>query len=161
VHPAVNQIEVHPFNTRAALTAFCRQHNIVVEAYSPLVRAERMDNDTVQAVARKYQRTPAQVLLRWSLQKGFVPLPKSVRRERMVENAAVGGFALAADDMEKLDALDEYLCTGKPTHAPRGAARAARPSFRRWVDELSVSQSGIRPTANRQMLFSFSHVRLR
>ncbi len=161
MHPAVNQIEVHPFNTRAPLTAFCRQHNIVVEAYSPLVRAERMDNDTIQAVARKYQCTPAQVLLRWSLQKGFVPLPKSVRRERMVENAAVSGFALAADDMEKLDALDEYFCTGKHTHTPRGAARAARPPFQRWVDELSVSQSGIRPTASRQMLFSFSHVRLR
>ncbi|KAK3112451.1 hypothetical protein LTR53_011265 [Teratosphaeriaceae sp. CCFEE 6253] len=111
VKPAVNQIEVHPFNTRTALTAYCQQHDIVVEAYAPLARALRMKHPVIVELASKYGCTAGQLMVRWSLQKGYVPLPKSVRRERIVENGGVGGFAISQGDVNRMGALDEYLVT--------------------------------------------------
>ncbi|KAF2737286.1 Aldo/keto reductase [Polyplosphaeria fusca] len=118
--PAVNQVEVHPFNTRTDITSFCEQHGIVVEAYAPLVRALRMKHATIVTMADKYSCTPGQLLVRWSLQHGYVPLPKSVKKGRIAENANIGGFSIAGADMEILDALDEYLmCTDwDPTDCP-------------------------------------------
>lgn len=109
----MNQIEVHPFNTRKDITSFCQQHNIVVEAYAPLVRALRMKHPKIVSLSKKYSCTPGQLLVRWSLQHGYVPLPKSVKKERIVENSEVGGFEIEAGDMETMDGLDEYLVTGK------------------------------------------------
>lgn len=113
ITPAVNQIEVHPFNTRTSLTTYCQSHNIVVEAYAPLARALRMKHPVIVELAKKYGCTAGQLMVRWSLQHGFVPLPKSVRKERIVENASVGGFTIDKGDMERMDGLDEYLVTGK------------------------------------------------
>jgi diketogulonate reductase-like aldo/keto reductase len=110
--PAINQIEVHPFNTRTEICDFCQKHDIVVEAYAPLVRALRMKHPTITSLATKYSCTPGQLFVRWSLQHGYVPLPKSVRKERIVENANIGHFDIAAEDMETMDGLDEYLVTG-------------------------------------------------
>lgn len=118
ITPAVNQIEVHPFNTRRALTAYCQQHGIIVEAYAPLARALRMKHPTISRLSSKYSCTPAQLMVRWSLQKEYVPLPKSVRAERIVANAEVGAFEIEAADMEVMDALDEGLVTDwDPTDA--------------------------------------------
>lgn len=111
--PAVNQVEVHPFNTRTDITTFCQENGIVVEAYAPLARALRMKHPTIVALSRKYKCTPAQLLVRWSLQHGYVPLPKSAKRDRIVENADIGGFAIDDGDMKTLDSLDEYLVTGE------------------------------------------------
>src|SRR6186713_2108454 len=94
IPPAVNQIEVHPFNTRTAMTSFCREHGIVVQAYAPLARALRMKHPTVASLANKYACSPGQLLVRWSLQHGYVPLPKSAKKERIVENADIGGFSI-------------------------------------------------------------------
>ncbi|KAL8682940.1 MAG: hypothetical protein Q9224_006727 [Gallowayella concinna] len=109
--PAVNQIEVHPFNTRTKITDFCREHDIVVEAYAPLVRALRMKHPIISSLSEKYSCTPAQLLVRWSLQHGYVPLPKSVTKDRIVKNGDVSGFEIEAKDMEEMDGLDEYLVT--------------------------------------------------
>lgn len=109
--PAVNQIEVHPFNTRTAIREECARHNIVVEAYAPLARALRMKHSVVVELSKKYGCTPGQLLVRWSLQRGCVPLPKSVRRERIVENGDVGGFSIEEGDLGRMDGLDESLCT--------------------------------------------------
>lgn len=111
IPPAVNQIEVHPFNTRTDIRETCARHGIVVEAYAPLVRGMRMRHPTIKALAKQYDCTPAQLLVRWSLQHGMVPLPKSVHKQRMVENADVNGFEIADEDMKTLDGLDEYLVT--------------------------------------------------
>jgi len=111
IRPAVNQIEVHPFNTRTEITSFCKEHNIIVEAYAPLARALRMDHPTIKTLSRKYSCTPAQLMIRWSLQHGFVPLPKSVTKERIIANADIGGFGIDAGDMKTMDGLDEYLVT--------------------------------------------------
>ena len=105
--PAVNQIEVHPFNTRTDITTFCQKHGIVVEAYAPLVRALKMKHPVIKSLSGKYSCTPAQLLIRWSLQHGYVPLPKSVTKARIVENGKVGGFEIDQEDMKKMDGLDE------------------------------------------------------
>ncbi|KAF2273254.1 Aldo/keto reductase [Westerdykella ornata] len=119
IPPAVNQVEVHPFNTRTDITSFCQEHGIVVEAYAPLVRALRMKHPTIVQLSNKYKCTPAQLLVRWSLQHGYVPLPKSSKKERIVENADISGFAIADEDMQRMDGLDEYLVTDwDPTDCP-------------------------------------------
>lgn len=111
IAPAVNQIEVHPFNTRTDVTSFCRENGIVVEAYAPLVRALRMKHPTIVQLSTKYKVSPAQLFMRWSLQKGYVPLPKSVHKERIISNAQVDDFDIEEKDVETMDALDEYLIT--------------------------------------------------
>ncbi|CAK7264703.1 hypothetical protein SEPCBS119000_001129 [Sporothrix epigloea] len=111
IKPVVNQIEAHPFNTREDIRAACARHGIVVEAYAPLVRGMRMRHPVITALSNQYKCTPAQLLVRWSLQHGMVPLPKSVRKARMEENASINGFEISSTDLAKLDALDEHLVT--------------------------------------------------
>lgn len=112
VVPAVNQIELTPFLQRRETVEFCRAHGIVLEAYSPLTRGQRLDHPTLKSVASRSGRTPAQVLLRWGVQKGFVVLPKSTHKERIAENAALFDFELDAEAMQALDGLEENLVTG-------------------------------------------------
>jgi diketogulonate reductase-like aldo/keto reductase len=109
VPPAVNQIELSPFlyRTRGDTLRRCAEVGIVVEAYSPLTKGRRLDDATVRAIADEVERTPAQVLIRWSLEKGFVVLPRSSNVARIAENAAVFDFALDDGQMARLDALDE------------------------------------------------------
>jgi methylglyoxal/glyoxal reductase len=109
VRPAVNQVEFHPFLYLRDLLAYCRSNEIVLEAYSPLTRGKKLNHPTLRSVAAAYGKTPAQVLIRWGLQHDLVVLPKSVRRERIAENAEVFDFALRSDDMETLDSLHENL----------------------------------------------------
>ncbi|KAG4025682.1 hypothetical protein MFRU_052g00030 [Monilinia fructicola] len=116
--PAINQIEVHPFNTRAEITSFCQSNDIVVEAYAPLARALRMKHPKIVSLSRKYSCTPAQLFVKWSLQHDYVPLPKSVTKERIISNGDVDGFEIEDADLKELDALDEYLVTDwDPTDA--------------------------------------------
>lgn len=103
--PSVNQVEFHPFVYDPEFLDYCQRHRIVVEAYSPLTRARKMDDHRLETVARAHGRSVAQVLLRWGLQHGLVVLPKSVRRERIVENAALYDFSLDPKEMAALDAL--------------------------------------------------------
>lgn len=112
VAPAVNQIELTPFLQRRDTVALCEERGVVVEAYSPLTRGRRLDDPTVAAVARRAGRTPAQVLLRWGVQRGFVVLPKSTHADRIAENAALFDFALDDGSMVELDGLEEGLVTG-------------------------------------------------
>jgi len=107
--PAVNQVEFHPFLYQRELLEYCRQKGILIEAYAPLVKARKMDNEQIVAIAKKHQKTGAQVLLRWSIQRGCLPIPKSVHRERIQENIAVFDFELAAEDMAVLDSLNEGI----------------------------------------------------
>jgi diketogulonate reductase-like aldo/keto reductase len=119
VPPAVNQVEFSPFVYQRDLLAHCVRHGIRLEAYGPLVRGRKMAHPVVEGIARKHGRTPAQVLLRWGLQHDVVVIPKSVRPERIRENADLYGFALDADDMVALDGLDEgYRTSWDPTGAP-------------------------------------------
>ena len=114
VLPAVNQIELSPFlfRSRADTLRRCAEDGIAVEAYSPLTKGRRLDDSTLATVAGELGRTTAQVLIRWSLQKGFVVLPRSSNADRIAENAAVFDFSLDDDQVARLDALDEGLTTG-------------------------------------------------
>jgi diketogulonate reductase-like aldo/keto reductase len=110
--PAVNQIELTPFLQRRETRALCAQHDIVVEAYSPLTHGQRLDHPVVREIARRAGRSVAQVLLRWGVQHGVVVLPKSTKPARIAENGALFDFALDDQAMTELDALEEGLVTG-------------------------------------------------
>jgi diketogulonate reductase-like aldo/keto reductase len=112
VLPAVNQLELTPFLQRRETVALCRELGIALEAYSPLTRGQRLSHPVVLEVAKSVQRSPAQTLLRWGVQHGFVVLPKSVTPERILENSAIFDFELGAADIARLDALEEGLVTG-------------------------------------------------
>jgi diketogulonate reductase-like aldo/keto reductase len=86
---------------------WCKGRGVILEAYSPLVRGREAETSLLVEIAKKHNKTFAQVLIRWSLQKGFIPLPKSVTKERIEQNANVYDFALDEEDMKRLD-LDEY-----------------------------------------------------
>ncbi|KAK4702367.1 hypothetical protein P7C70_g3856, partial [Phenoliferia sp. Uapishka_3] len=119
--PEVNQIELHPWCQQKKIVEYCRAKGIIVQAYCPLVRGLRMNDPVLQSICQKTGKTEAQVLIRWSLQKGFVPLPKSDTPSRIRENADVFNFELDEDSMQKLDALDlgkEGACQWNPVDSP-------------------------------------------
>ncbi|PYH87776.1 aldo-keto reductase [Aspergillus ellipticus CBS 707.79] len=103
---SVGQYEIHPWCAREDIVGWLRDRGAVVEAYSPLVQAKRMEEPVLRELARKYAKSPAQVLVRWSLQKGYVPLPKSVTESRIVENTQVFDFELSREDMDRLQTAE-------------------------------------------------------
>ncbi len=112
--PAVNQFEISPFLTRQMVVDYCIRHQIQVESYSPLARGKRWGDPVIAGLAQRYGKTPAQIMIRWALEKGFVVIPKSVRRERIIENANVFDFALSPEDMRRLDGLNQNARTINP-----------------------------------------------
>ena len=119
IKPAINQIEIHPWLTRTELAAFCQAEQIVVEAYSPLVRGKKFDDELLLSLAKKYSKTTAQILINWSLSKGYVTLPKTVTKSRLLPNLQSDQFKLSPEDIKALDAKDEYFFTGwDPTVYP-------------------------------------------
>ena len=119
VVPAVNQVEFSPYLYQRELLTFCRDHGIQLEAYSSLTRGEKLADPPLIAVAARHGKTPAQVLLRWTLQHRIIVIPKSVRRGRIAENAALFDFELSPTEMVTLDALDEGLrVSWDPSDAP-------------------------------------------
>lgn len=121
VVPAVNQIELTPFNyrRRRGLVGHCRANGIAVEAYSPLTKGRKLDDLTLVRMARKYGKTPAQVLIRWALERDFVVIPGSSDRDHIRENADVFDFRLEAGDGGMLEQLDQGLVTGwDPSDVP-------------------------------------------
>jgi 2,5-diketo-D-gluconate reductase A len=106
VPPVVNQVQFSPYEYRKALLDACRESGIALEAYSPLGTGRHLASDTVTRIAQRHRRTPAQVLLRWCIERGIPVIPKSTHRERIAENADVFDFALSAEDAAELDGLD-------------------------------------------------------
>jgi diketogulonate reductase-like aldo/keto reductase len=106
VPPVIDQIQFNPFVYRRALLEACERHDVVPEAYSPLGTGRHLGDETVARIAERLDRSPAQVLIRWCLQKDTVVLPKSTHQERIAGNADVFGFELSDEDMAALDALD-------------------------------------------------------
>lgn len=111
--PAVNQIELHPYLTQVELQAFCAKHNIAIEAWSPLMQGgEVLRNETVIEIGKKYNKTAAQVVLRWVTQKGIITIPKSTHKERMIENMNIFDFILEDEDVKTLDGMNKDFRTG-------------------------------------------------
>jgi diketogulonate reductase-like aldo/keto reductase len=107
VRPTINQVQFSPFEFRRGLLEACEVAGVVIEAYSPLGTGRHLDDERVAGIAERLGRTPAQVLIRWCLERDLVVLPKSTHRERIEQNAQVFDFELSEEDMATLDGLDE------------------------------------------------------
>lgn len=117
--PMVNQIELHPLLSQESIRHYCKEHGIVVEAYSPLGSGKILKHPDIQVIAEKYNKTVAQVLLRWDIQIGVVTIPKSTHKERIHENADIFDFELTAEDMKKINALNKNeRVGGDPENLP-------------------------------------------
>jgi diketogulonate reductase-like aldo/keto reductase len=103
----VNQVEFHPWLYQKELLEVCDQNDVVIEASAPLARTEVLKDETILELADKYDRTPAQIVLKWELQKGIVPLPKSKNKEHIIENLELFNWDLATEDMAKIDNIDQ------------------------------------------------------
>ncbi len=106
--PAVNQIEWSPFGYSEPMLKYCAQHQIIIQAYSPLTRTKRLDDETLLQLAQKYAKSPAQILTRWNLQLGTVPIPKANQKKHLEENIDVFDFEISAEDMKTLNSLNEH-----------------------------------------------------
>ncbi|MFK8883134.1 aldo/keto reductase [Bacillus velezensis] len=112
IKPMINQVEYHPRLTQKELLAFCTEQGIQLEAWSPLMQGQLLDHPVLQEIAEKYGKSAAQVILRWDLQNGVITIPKSTKKHRIEENANVFDFELSADDMKRIDDLNENLRVG-------------------------------------------------
>jgi methylglyoxal/glyoxal reductase len=107
IKPMVNQVEYHPRLTQKELQSFCQKHGIQLEAWSPLMQGQLLDNEVLQEIANKYNKSVAQVILRWDLQNGVVTIPKTTKEHRIIENASIFDFELTEEDMERIDGLNQ------------------------------------------------------
>lgn len=112
VKPMVNQVEYHPLLTQEPLLGFCKEQQIQLEAWSPLARGQILGHPTLVDIAEKYQKSTAQLVLRWDLQNGVVTIPKSVTAKRIKDNADIFNFELSLDDMRRISGLNEEMRTG-------------------------------------------------
>ena len=112
IPPAVDQIEVHPYLTQLDVRTFCAEHQITVEAWSPIARGKVLDDPAIATIAGPAGKSPAQVVLRWHIQRGDIVFPKSVNPARIKENFDIFDFELSDQDMESISALDAGMRTG-------------------------------------------------
>lgn len=112
IKPMVNQMEFHPFLIQQELIDFCASQHIQYEAWSPLMQGKVFDVKLLQDLAKKYNKTVAQIVLRWDLQKGVITIPKSVRKEIIISNAQLFDFELLPEDVKLIDSLDKHYRTG-------------------------------------------------
>jgi len=112
IMPAVNQCEVNPYINRRTLHDYCRANGIIMMAYSPMTKGKKLNDPKLVSIAKRYNRTPAQILIRWSIDNGCVVIPKSSKQVRIEENFNVFDFSLDEDDKYEMDTWDEYLVTG-------------------------------------------------
>lgn len=112
IAPMVDQIEHHPGQMQEETVAFCKQHDIVVEAWSPLGTGKMLRNETLQSIAQKYDKSVAQLCVRWCLQNGVLPLPKSVHNNRIIENSQVFDFQISGEDMAQINEMPYFGGSG-------------------------------------------------
>ena len=112
IPPAVNQIEIHPYLTQDAVRGFCAEHQIAVEGWSPIAQGEVLEDPTIRDIAERVGQTPAQVVLRWHIERGDIIFPKSVTAARIRENFDIFGFELSGEDVQAISALNKDQRTG-------------------------------------------------
>jgi 2,5-diketo-D-gluconate reductase A len=112
ITPAVDQIEVNPYLTQDDVRGFCAEHQIAIEAWSPIARGNALDDPTIDDISRRYGKTPAQVILRWHIERGDIVFPKSVSPARIRENIDIFDFELTGEDVEAISALNRNQRTG-------------------------------------------------
>lgn len=107
IKPMVNQVEFHPYLTQKELLSFTKKHSIQLEAWSPLMQGQLLDNPVLNEIADNHGKSIAQVILRWDLQHGVITIPKSTKEHRITENASIFDFELTDDEMDRIDALNQ------------------------------------------------------
>ena len=107
VIPMVNQVEYHPKLSQTELHSFCQQHNIQLEAWSPLMQGQLLEDSKLKEIANVHGKSVAQIILRWDLQNGVVTIPKSTKEQRIIENSSIFDFELSATEMEQIAELNE------------------------------------------------------
>jgi diketogulonate reductase-like aldo/keto reductase len=112
IKPMVNQVEYHPLLTQEPLHAYCKKHQIQLEAWSPLKQGHVLGLPTIVELAEKYKKSPAQIVLRWDFQNEVVTIPKSVKKHRIAENADIFDFELSQEDMDRISSLNEDMRNG-------------------------------------------------
>ncbi|WBL21359.1 aldo/keto reductase [Zunongwangia sp. HRR-M8] len=117
IKPMVLQNEFHPKLLQQNMLDYCAEKNIQYEGWSPLMRGQILDNQIIKNIAEKHRKSPAQIVLRWDLQKGVITIPKSVHQDRIEQNAAIFDFELSVDEVMEIDSLDNNERTGAhPDH---------------------------------------------
>ncbi|MBU5317656.1 aldo/keto reductase [Clostridium bornimense] len=107
IMPMVNQVEIHPLSSKDTMLDYCNKNNIQLVAWSPIMRGKIFSNELIIALAEKYKKTIAEVILRWHIQRGVIPIPKSSNEERIKENIDVFDFEISKEDMDIIDSLNE------------------------------------------------------
>ena len=107
IMPMVNQVEIHPLSSKDIMLDYCNKNNIQLVAWSPIMRGKIFSNELIIALAEKYKKTIAEVILRWHIQRGVIPIPKSSNEERIKENIDVFDFEISKEDMDIIDSLNE------------------------------------------------------
>jgi len=113
--PSVNQIELHPWQRKEDIVKYCRENGIAVMGYSPLTKGQRLGDPEVIKLSEKYIKTPGQILIRWSVQSGFITIPKTSKVRRISENSDVFDWSLSKEDMQGLNSLPKWSCSWDPT----------------------------------------------
>lgn len=112
IKPMVNQVELHPLLAQTDIHDFCKEHGIQLEAWSPLMQGQLLDNPTLKALAERHGKSIAQVILRWDLQRGIVTIPKSTKEHRILENGSIFDFELTNEDMAAINSMNQNLRVG-------------------------------------------------
>ena len=107
IMPMVNQVEIHPFSTKNNIINYCKDNNIKVVAWSPISRGSVLSNELMIDLSQKYKKSIVQIVLRWHMQKGVIPIPKSSNENRIKENIDIFDFEISSEDMKAIDSLDE------------------------------------------------------
>lgn len=107
IMPMVNQIEIHPLSSKDTMLDYCNKNNIQLVAWSPIMRGKIFSNELIIALAEKYKKTIAEIILRWHIQRGVIPIPKSSNEERIKENFDIFDFEISKEDMDIIDSLNE------------------------------------------------------
>lgn len=107
IMPMVNQVEIHPFSTKNNIINYCKDNNIKVVAWSPISRGRVLSNELMIDLSQKYKKSIVQIVLRWHMQKGVIPIPKSSNENRIKENIDIFDFEISSEDMKAIDSLDE------------------------------------------------------
>ncbi|OWF44123.1 uncharacterized protein LOC110458799 [Mizuhopecten yessoensis] len=116
--PSVNQIELHPWQQKTDIVEYCRKNGITVMGYSPLTKGQKLSDKTLLEIAKRHNKSPAQILIRWSVERGFITIPKSADPGRIEQNADVFSWSLDPSDLQILNDMPDCSCTWNPCKTP-------------------------------------------
>jgi methylglyoxal/glyoxal reductase len=110
--PHINQIELHPWNQRKAQIECCKKHGIAIQGWGPFAKSLLLEDEELKRIAEAYKKNVAQLCVRWSIQRGFITIPKSISKKRIISNADVFDFEISKEDMEKINSMDKGFLSG-------------------------------------------------